>query len=206
MDTEKANQDLANIREMMEKSTRFISLSGWTGVLAGIYALAGSAVAYNMIYQAPYHLYDNLQPGEFPNGLIYLVITGLFILLLAIVTGIILTGKKAKKQGQSIWNSLSQRLFINLAIPLVTGGIIVIYCLLNGYYSLIPMLFLVFYGLGLINASHVTLRDVRSLGISELILGLIALFLPAYGLLFFALGFGVLHIAYGLTMYMKYDR
>jgi hypothetical protein len=64
----------------------------------------------------------------------------------------------------------------------------------------------VFYGLALVNASKYTLTDIRYLGITEIILGILNIFFLRRGLYFWALGFGVLHIIYGLVMWWKYER
>jgi hypothetical protein len=65
---------------------------------------------------------------------------------------------------------------------------------------------LVFYGLALIQGSANTFDEIRYLGFSEIILGLISASVPGYGLVFWAIGFGVLHIIYGVIMYNKYDK
>jgi hypothetical protein len=65
---------------------------------------------------------------------------------------------------------------------------------------------LVFYGLALVNGSKYTLNDIRNIGYLEAGLGVVSMFVPGYGLWFWALGFGVLHIVYGVTMYYKYER
>jgi uncharacterized membrane protein HdeD (DUF308 family) len=71
---------------------------------------------------------------------------------------------------------------------------------------LAPSATLVFYGLALINASKYTVRDVFYLGICEIVLGVLSMFLTGFTLLFWALGFGILHILYGTIMYFKYDK
>ncbi|MGE5429024.1 MAG: hypothetical protein ACM3O8_14110, partial [Methylococcaceae bacterium] len=65
---------------------------------------------------------------------------------------------------------------------------------------------LIFYGLALVNAGKFTLSEVHYLGITEIVLGLMAAVFINWGLLFWALGFGVMHIVYGMMMYYKYER
>ena len=206
MSSNNYSDDLVAIRSMMEKSSRFISLSGLSGIMAGIYSLIGAAVAYQIIYNSPEAVYDSLRVRGLDSGIIWLFVDAAFVILATVITGVYLTKKKAKSNNQSIWNGLSRRLLFNLIIPLVAGGIIVFIIYAKGYYVLIAPLLLVFYGFALLNASHYTLRDVRYLGISEVCLGIIAIAVPGFGLLFWTLGFGVLHIIYGLTMYLKYER
>ncbi|MDH5604258.1 MAG: hypothetical protein OEY51_09970, partial [Cyclobacteriaceae bacterium] len=171
-------KDLTEIRSIMERSSRFISLSGLSGIMAGIYALAGACVAYNIIYQSPYILYDSIRTMDLSPGVVLLFADALAVIFLTIVTGIYLTAKKAKKEGLTVWDKSAQRLMINLFIPLATGGAFILIIYLRGYYSIISSLLLIFYGLSLINASKYTLSDIRYLGISEIILGLVAAILP----------------------------
>ena len=131
---------------------------------------------------------------------------GTSIILLAFATGIILTSFRAKKQGASIWDYQAKRLIINLLIPLSTGGIFSILLLLQNAAHLIAPVTLIFYGLALINASKYTLGTIRYLGFIEIITGLLAMTFLNYGLIFWAFGFGIMHIIYGLFMYFKYER
>ncbi|MBO6497185.1 hypothetical protein [Roseivirga sp.] len=204
--SDKYIQDIAEIRQMMEKSSRFISLSGLSGVMAGIYALIGAYVAWKLAYTSETLVYDQLIVRDVRGNLTWLMLDAAAVLLLAIITGVYLTRQKAKKQGVKTWDKTAQRLLINLLIPLVTGGILVVIFYYQGLIGLIAPTTLIFYGLGLINASHYTYRDVRFLGISEVVLGLVASAVIGYGLLIWAIGFGVLHIIYGAMMYFKYEK
>lgn len=201
METQDYLQDLKEIKNLMSKSTQFISLSGLSGILAGIYALIGAFIAYNLIENHTEY-YITLESQTFK----LILLTAVSVFIASIVTTFILTMNKAKKVGESIWNTASKRLIINFLIPLVTGGIFALLLLKNGHYGLVAPITLIFYGLACINASKYTLRDVRYLGITEIILGLFAVEYSGYGLYFWALGFGVCHILYGTIMYFKYDR
>ena len=203
---EQYEQDLASIRTLMERSVKFISLTGLSGILAGTYALLGSGAAYYVIqYPLPitYYRQESIQQ---PEMIWKLLIIALMVLAASILTGIWLSNKKAKQLGTSIWNETSKRLMINLAIPLVSGGIFILILLSNGHYGVVAPACLLFYGLAIVNASSHLYDEVRYLGYSEIILGLIAASMPGYGLVFWAFGFGVLHIIYGSIMYRKYDR
>lgn len=198
-------EQLAEIRDIMNKSTRFLSLSGLSGVVAGIAALGGAWAAYNYIgkhayLQGRYYIYDPTDVAEF------LIIDALIVLVVAIGFGGIFTIRKARKNGQSVFNKTGRRMLINLLIPLVSGGALGIILLYHGLFVLLPAITLIFYGLALINASKYTLEDIRYLGFCEIALGLVSAFFIGYGLLFWAIGFGVLHIVYGTIMYFKYDR
>jgi predicted lysophospholipase L1 biosynthesis ABC-type transport system permease subunit len=197
-------ETLAEIRHLMERSSRFISLSGLSGVFAGLYALAGAFAAYSQRGLSDFGYPRTL---FYSNGaLIFLLIDAALVLVLAVGTGIYLTTRKAKRDGNSIFDSSAKKLLINLFIPLAAGGLFCLALVYHGSIIYVPAVMLIFYGLALINASKYTRDDVRSLGLIEVLLGLLASFILGYGLMFWALGFGVMHIAYGIYMYLKYER
>jgi hypothetical protein len=207
--------ELASIRSLMERSSKFISLSGLSGILAGVYALIGAGLAYNIIQTDPLyiHTYKDSSVGLFygcegfclPTPVRLLVIAGI-VLIASILTGIILSIRKAKRKGQSFWSKTSRELLFHMAVPLIAGGLVIIIFIARGYYGVVVPVSLIFYGLALVAAGNFTFAGVKSLGLCEIILGLIAALFPGYGLYFWAFGFGILHIIYGSVMYLKYDR
>lgn len=212
METKNQHLDtLSEIRSLMEKSSKFISLSGLSGIFAGAFALVGAIAAYGYLHISflSNHYYDY---AFLDNGSInyefftFFFSDALFVLVFAIGFGSYFTIRKAKKNNQSIWDATSKRLLINLLIPLCTGGFFCLILLYHGLVGLIAPATLIFYGLSLLNASKYTLNDIRYLGILEIILGLISSIYIGYGLLFWAIGFGVLHIVYGSVMYFKYEK
>ena len=210
--------ELVSIRSLMERSSKFISLSGLSGILAGIYALIGAAFAYYIIYgsQPDESGHRIRYKVEIARGFLYggnsdsmaptLLSIALLVLIVSICTGIILTNRKAKRKGQPIWGSTSKMLLFNMAVPLVSGGFLILVLIYRGHYGIVAPASLIFYGLALVGAGNFTFTDVKYLGLCEIVLGLIAACLPGYGLLFWAIGFGVLHIVYGSIMHFKYDR
>lgn len=206
MENKKYLKDIQDIKKMMTQSSRFISLSGLSGILAGTYSLIGAWFAYRTIY------FDNSIMGSYRNLVIsYDAVVRLFIIaatviFLSVITGIVLSFRKAKKANESLWNPTSKRLLINFLIPLLTGGFFILFLIEKEILSLIAPLMLIFYGMACLNASKYTIGDVRYLGITLIILGLLSTWFLGYGLLFWALGFGVCHIVYGALMYFKYDR
>lgn len=190
----------------MNKSSRFISLSGLSGVLAGVYALIGAYLAYKIIYVTQ-NLSDDYQSIVlYEMEMIQLFAIALIIVLLSIATAIILSWQKAKKYKENLWDSTSKRLLTNFIIPLATGGFFILSLIEKEIYVFVAPLTLVFYGLACVNASKYTLGYIRYLGISMILLGLISVWFLGYGLLFWALGFGICHIIYGALMHFKYDR
>lgn len=208
-DNQKHLKDLNEIRSIMERSSSFISLSGLSGVVAGIIALIGSAFAYNVLFLKFRHkqslgYIDGIDPIS--ELLIILLIDAAVVLTLSLIFGFIFTRRNALKKGLKVWDKSAKRLVLNLLIPLITGALLCFTMLWNGNYYAVSGMSLIFYGLALINASKYTLKDIRYLGITEIILGLCAVWFPGYGLFAWAVGFGVLHIIYGTVMYLKYER
>ena len=199
-------KDLESIRQMMERSVKFLSLSGLSGILAVVYALAGACVAYYIVH-FPLSPIDYRQESiQDKDVIIKLLSIAVAVLALSLFTGYWLATRKAKAQGVKVWNTTSKRLVFNLAIPLVTGALFILILLWHGHYGVAAPACLVFYGLALLNASANLFDEVRYLGYCEIVLGLVCALLPGYGLFFWATGFGVLHILYGALMYKKYDR
>jgi predicted lysophospholipase L1 biosynthesis ABC-type transport system permease subunit len=199
-------KDIESIRQLMERSVKFLSLSGLSGILAGVYALTGAAVAYAIVQypNTPFEYRD--QSVKETTIILQLLSIAMVVLILSLITGYRLASAKAKKLGVKIWDATSKRLTVNLTIPLVAGGLFILILLANGHYGVAAPACLVFYGLALINASQNLFDEVRYLGYSEIILGLVSAIFPGYGLFFWAFGFGVLHIIYGAVMFKRYDR
>ena len=204
---------IRDIRQMMERSSRFISLSGLSGISAGICALVGAWVAYPYVYgYKDYIINTPVQPSSREND-DYLIIFNTYLFWIAALTFItallsafIFTYIKSKKEGIPIWGNTAKRLLINITIPLVVGGIFLFKLLQFGTFGLVAPGCLLFYGLALINAGKYTLQEVKYLGYGQILLGIINLSFVGYGLYFWAAGFGILHIIYGAYMWWKYGR
>ncbi|NCP45752.1 MAG: hypothetical protein GW818_04835 [Flavobacteriales bacterium] len=202
---------LSSIKDLMEKSTKFISLSGLSGVIAGITALLGAFLADVRIdyYLNSYSLNSRMEPSTtfiVDNLTLELFGIAFGVLIISIFFGLILTIKETKKNGQHIWGKNSKLLLINLLIPLFVGGIFCIILIYHGLYVLVAPATLLFYGLALFNCGKYTLGEIKYLGILQIILGLISAVFIGKGLLFWSIGFGVLHIIYGALMHFKYNN
>jgi hypothetical protein len=204
-------ETLSEIRSLMERSTRFISLNGLAGVFAGIFALIGAYIAYLYLHlnftQPNYYNYSVTAEGT-RNTTFYLffLTDAILVLILSVAVAILLSVRKTRKKGLKIWDNTAKRLLINMFIPLACGGIFCLILVYHGYIGLVAPATLLFYGLALVNASKYTFNDVRHLGLIEIFIGLLAGIWIGYGLIFWALGFGVFHIIYGIIMYYKYER
>jgi hypothetical protein len=198
---------LKDIRKMMQRSSRFISLSGLSGIAAGIWALIGACFAHNRITK----YYTNYAHEGYAGRNFTELRTNLFLLAsavagLALITALYFTWRRAGKNKLPLWDHTSKQLIINTAIPMIAGGLFIIAMLQYSEWRFVAPACLIFYGLGLVSGSRYTLSDIRYLGFSEIVLGLINTQFIGYGLYFWAIGFGVLHIIYGFVMWWKYER
>ena len=206
-------EDLQHIKKMMERSSRFISLSGLSGISAGFCALLGVWIAkpYVMGHKEIVINEEVAILQAMAND--YSIILNTYLFWIAVVTflgaftsAFIFTFFKTKKEGTLIWSASSKRLMINLSIPIIVGGIFLFRMLQFETFGLVAPGCLIFYGLGLVNASKYTLIEIRYLGYIQIILGLVNLWFVGFGLYFWAVGFGMMHILYGAYMWNKYER
>lgn len=197
-------EDIHEIKNLMKRSSRFLSLSGLSGVLVGIYALLGAFFAYTLLEDKT--VYIRMSSAENAALVLNLFIIAFVVAFLAIITAIFLTRKKARVNKENIWDQTTKQMLINFLIPLVTGGVFGLVLLYHEHYGIIAPITLIFYGLALVNSSKYTLDTVKYLGICEIVLGLFAAIFVGYGLFFWAFGFGVLHIIYGTIMYFKENK
>lgn len=205
LEKQDALEQLKHIRSMMEHSSRFISLSGWSGISAGCCALVGAWLAHQRIQQ--YYQVDYMRGNAIPGNLYNeLMLIALFVFVMAAITAIFFSVRKSKQQGVSIWGESSKRLLWNTLLPMIAGGILILKMIQDNLFDYVAASCLIFYGLGLLNGSKFTLGEVRYLGYVQLLLGLLCLFFVRQGLIFWSLGFGVSHIVYGILMWNKYDR
>lgn len=201
-------QTLKDIKQMMERSSRFISLSGLSGVAAGTCALIGAWLANRVLdnYYGTYNSRGLFSGDDFSRLKLKLVGLAALVFITAFCSSFFFTWRRARRQQAPIWGPVSKRLFWNMSIPLIAGTGFILGMLRYDDWAYVSSACLVFYGLALINASKYTLSDIRYLGYCEIILGLANIFYIGCGLWFWAAGFGVLHILYGIAMWWKYER
>src|SRR6476469_550177 len=137
---------LKDIKRMMERSSRFISLSGLSGIAAGVCALIGAWLANNVIHNdAQYgsrsevqelrHVHNaNLENG--PDLQAYLNNTliqiALGVLIAALLLGFLFTYLRSRKTNTPIWGDTAKRLLISISIPMLVGGIFLLKLIDNG--------------------------------------------------------------------------
>lgn len=193
MDRNKAIQSVNEIKELMERSSKFVSLSGLTGILVGLYSLVGSYLAVNIVGVRMEHVYT-------------LILLGTGVLIASVATAFFVSLYKSKKSRQKLFNRLTYRIVWNFSIPLLAGGLLCIALLLRKDYDLVSTIMLLFYGLSLVNVSKYTFSNVAWLGYAFLVLGILDSFIPGYEWLWWTLGFGVFHLIYGVLFYFLYEK
>ncbi len=186
---------------MMEESSRFLSLSGLSGILIGMYALTGVIIFY-LRMNTPQAI-ENANSIEIISSLLFMAV---LVLIVSLITVVALTYRKAQKSGKKIWNPGSRLMLLNLAIPLASGGLFILIFIFKGVFEVVSPACLIFYGLALVNAAKFTRQEIFYMGLFQISLGIFAALIPHLGLLFWALGFGVLHIIYGTVMYFRYEH
>ena len=199
-------ETLNEIRNIMDRSSRFISLSGLSGIFAGLSALAGAAVVKWYFIRHDINYSENLGSHFTLGDLIFVLTVAVTVLIIAFCAAVYFTARNARKKNHRTWDNQSKRLLLNLSIPLATGGAFCAIFIYHDILYLVAPAMLVFYGLALLNGSKYTFGDIRYLGILEIIMGLFASIFVGYGLILWTVGFGLLHIVYGALVYFKYER
>lgn len=204
-------ETLHEIRNIMERSARFISLSGWSGIWAGTVALAASAYVASCVPEMLYvadgeELARDYMPAGGDWGFVPTLLFAAGVFALAFAGSFFFTWRKVRRQKGRMWGNASRSLMIATAIPFLAGAAFCCRFMLEGDYNYLAPASLAFYGMALVNGSKYTLSEIKYLGYVNLVLGCISLFFPGYGLYFWAAGFGILHIVYGTVMWYKYDR
>jgi hypothetical protein len=204
------SEDLHAIRDIMERSSRFLSLSGLSGIFAGVSALIGAAIAWFFILDSGHVQYDGYLRGpalaSTSDIRLYLSLDAILVLGFAVLGAVYFSYRKARKAGQSIWTHSTRRLLVHLMIPLAAGGVFTLMLVFRNNLEMVASAMLIFYGLSLVNAGKFTFGEIHYLGLTEIVLGILAGIFINYGLLLWTIGFGLMHIVYGTVMYYRYER
>ena len=198
MENKEVLSTLNDIKEMMERSSKFKAISGLSIIIVGF--LASLVSAYIYFCMGDYRINT---PAKWRTT----VIIAIVLLVVAFATVFVMSYLKARQfKLRFTFDTTMRRLLLNFFIPMAAGGLLCMALLSQQHYGLVSSITLIFYGLALINSSHFSYSELRYLGYAELALGLIDCFLVDYAVLTWFLGFGVFHIVFGIIFMMKYGR
>ena len=198
-------QELQQIKKMMERSTKFSSVSGFSVIAAGTCALAGIWFVVQAIAKWKQTHLGNLDApkDDLATQLLLIAIT---TFAAAAISSFVFIYLRCKKLNIPVLGMSARRVIVNIAIPLFAGSLLIFRLATSGAYELIAPACLIFYGLALVNASKYTLNEIRYLGFTEIVIGIINLWILGYGLIFWGIGFGLTHIIYGIIIWLKYEK
>ena len=205
-------ESINEIRSIMERSSKFMSLSGLSGIAAGITALVSGTIAWFYLgstwkHEGSFNFNELTQPHAIHEKIVFLMALAAVTILIALIFAYLFTRRNAKRKNLPIWDKTAKLLTFSMSVPLITGGLFILALVLKfGMYGLAAPAMLIFYGLALVNASKYTVSHTQWLGLAEIATGLVALVFSSYGLLFWMVGFGIFHIIYGIVLYNQYEK
>ena len=202
-------ETLKEIKGLMQRSSRFVSLSGMSGIAAGTVAILGAVFISIYFHTGFFEQIPGmmlLSKDQLSVNVTFIFAVLSTVLILASILTMYFSSRKAKSKNIIFWDSMAKRVFVNLFIFLITGGIFCLILFYYGIYFLIVPAMLIFYGLALINVSKFTFSEIVQLGVIEICLGIFAAFVTVYPLLIWTVGFGIFHLIYGIYVYLKYER
>ena len=184
---DRAMDNLRFIRETMERASSFTAVPGWGQVAIGVTALFAALVAS--------------QQKAFADWVAVWMVEAL---ISAGVAGWTMY-RKAHASDTPLLSQPGRKLIINLAPPMVVGALLTVVFYRAGLGGLLPGLWLLLYGTGVVTGGAFSVRPVPVMGLCFMFLGAGALFLPAgWGDALMAAGFGLLHIIFGLHIARNY--
>lgn len=206
MENKDALKELRDIRTMMERSSRFQTVSGWGILAAGLMAIVAGWVAniiFNgsgtTLYGDTGYIWDHKTQIAVFGSLALVVVCGLTVFLSSMLLA-------RRRNIPFAFDATMRRLLLAFSVPLVAGGVLCLALVLQGHYGLTSSIMLIFYGLALIACHHFTYPALGLLGYAELLLGLADCFVATHALLFWTVGFGVLHVLFGIYLIIKSRR
>ncbi len=184
---DRAIDNLAFIRETMERSAHFTAVPGYGGILMGVTALVAAYIANSQV-----NLVDSLA-------------TWLVEAFLAVAIGLLAMWQKSKIDGQSLVSAPAKKFALSFAPPLIVGAVIVLGLWRYGhYYEMAPVCILC-YGAAVVCGGAFSVKVVPVMGWCFILLGAIAFALPLkYGNLMMGASFGALHIIFGAIIAKRY--
>ncbi len=203
MNNNDAINTLREIKDIMQKSSRFENISGFSIIIIGIYASIVSLGAWLLLGKHEPYSWLPTWSTDFalntPGRTWTAILCALVLLVVSFGTVCLMSYFKTKRVNHRfVFDHTVRRSLWAFFVPAATGGLLCLAMLQQGHYGITSSFMLVFYGLALINCAHHTTSRLALLGYVELLLGIVDCFVVSHGILFWFLGFGLWHIIFGI--------
>jgi len=183
----RAMDNLRYIRKTMEGASSFTAVPGWGGMLIGVTALVAAFIA-------------SLQPA----AALWLGVWMVEAAVSCLIGGVAML-QKARKAETPLLSQPGRRFALSLAPPLAAGALLTLFLFHAGSFAVLPGLWLLLYGAGVVTGGAFSVRVVPAMGVAFMVLGAAALFSPAaWGDVYMAVGFGGLHLIFGAIIAWRY--
>jgi hypothetical protein len=183
----RAAADLRFIRHAMERSATFTAVPGAGGAFMGAIGLVAALAAA-------------LQPTAERWLIVWLSAAGLAFLI-----GLWTMRRKAERAGVPLTGAPGRRFALALAAPLFAGVALTVGLWMRGEWGLMPSVWLLLYGTGLLTGGASSVASLSLLGLSFMLLGVVALVTPlSWGNVWLAVGFGALQLGFGVYIARKH--
>jgi len=183
----RAADHLRYIRETMESAAEFTAVPGWGGVAMGLTALAAAWLAAR-------------QTTPLSWAIVWLAEA-----FVAVAIAAPAAATKARRANSSLFRGPGRKFVLSFAPPIVVGGFLTLALIQMGIFSALPGVWLLLYGTAIVTGGAFSVRAVPIMGLCLMALGAGSLFAPAaWGNYFMATGFGVVQIAFGFWIALRY--
>lgn len=183
----RAADHLRYIRETMESAAEFTAVPGWGGVAMGITALAAALIAARQ---------------RTPHAWVGIWLAEAFV---AVAIAAPAAATKARRANSSLFSGPGRKFVLSFVPPIMVGGLLTLALYQAGALSALPGVWLMLYGTAIVTGGAFSVRVVPIMGLCLMALGAGALFAPpSWGNLFMAAGFGLVQIAFGFWIALRY--
>jgi hypothetical protein len=182
-----AIEDLRFIRETMENAASFTAVPGWGGVAMGATALVAAGVAARQTSVA-----------------VWAAVWGVAAMCALAIGGLAILWKARRAQTPLLARPV-RKFVLSLSPPILAGAILSVVLYRAGLFSLLPGVWLLLYGAGVVTGGAFSVKVVPVMGLCFMLAGILALFCPlSWGNWILAAGFGGLHVIFGAIIARRY--
>lgn len=212
MKEQEIQETLSDIRNMMERSQKVLFLDGTAGIVAAVWALLGAVAVSLVLYGTVSPLWgawiNPIRNSDWSTFFIVAIICAA-VFCAAFLTVWLMSKRRAERDGMEFkLDAGTRRLLGNFFTAMVVGGLVCLTPLFNGLWNMVPGYMLLFYGLALVLISPIAFKIsiTKYFGYTEIMLGIAALALAPLGIMFWTIGFCILHLVWGIWFKIWFDR